>query len=473
MQKLKQNFIYDAVYQILVLLLPLITTPYIARVIGATGIGIYSYTSSIVYYFSIFALLGMNFYGNREVSKNRDDQSKLNKTFSSIYYLQLIITTIVITIYIIYLCFFNKQYQSIQLIQIIPLISVAFDINWFFCGMQEFKITVTRSAVIKLISFILIFIFIKTESDLWKYVLILASSTLLNQVILWPFLKGKVKFVQVGFKDIIKHMKPTLILFIPVIATSVYNIMDKIMVGNLTNVTEVGYYENAEKLLKVILSVISALCTVTMPQMTYLYKNKQYDEYYKVLNKSLTFTFFLIFPVIFGFLATADTLVKLYLGNGFMKSATLLKILCFSLLFSPITSIIRMQLLLPRSKDKENITSVVFGAIINLCLNFILIKKYAAIGASISTIIAELTVFCINLYYVKEEIQFKQKIYDIIPIFFKSLIMFIIVFIIGKFISYDLLKLTIQVITGISIYLILNIKYVKENVNIKSFFKKK
>lgn len=407
------------------------------------------------------------------MSKNRDDKEKLNYTFSSIYYLQLIITLLVTGIYIIYAFFIESSYFQIEMIQLLYMISVAFDINWLFCGLQKFKFTVTRSGIIKILSLILIFLFVKDESDLNKYIFILAGTTLLNQMILWPFLKKEVKFVKVSKKDILKHLKPTLILFIPVLATSIYKTMDKIMIGNMSNMSEVGYYENAEKMLNIIMSVIGALGTVTLPQMTYLYSKNNKDEFKKIFEKSIMFIFFIVFPVMFGFWATADDLVNIYLGNGFSESAILLKLLSISLIFSTVAAIVRMQLLIPRSKDKEYIVSVILGAIINFFFNMMLIGKYKAIGATIGTILAEAIVCIVQCYYIRKEINIKKLISKTIPFIVKSLVMFIVVVTVGNFIEDPIYSLIIQILIGVLLYGILNFSFIKENITIFKYKKNK
>lgn len=473
MNKLKSNFIYDSLYQVIVLIIPFITIPYVARTIGVDGVGIYSYTYSIVNYFMMFALLGMNTYGNREVSKCQDNKNELNKTFTEIYLLQFIITFIVLIIYVLYILLFDPPYLLVSIIQGIYLISVFFDINWLFCGLQEFKVTVTRSIFIKIITFISIFIFVKGQTDLWKYVLILSSTTLLNQIILWPFIKGRVKFTKVNIKDLKKHLKPTAILFIPVIATSIFKVMDKIMLGNFSSVTEVGYYENAEKMLNIILSVVSALGTVTLPQMTYLYSKGNFEEFKKVFYKSISFLFFIILPVIAGFLAVSYDLVFLYLGNSFIKSSYILNILSISLLFSPFASIIRMQILIPQSRDKQYIISVIIGAIVNFVLNIILIRLYNSIGASIATVIAEMLVFVVEYYFIKNEYNIFVEYKNIIRFILSSIIMYFVVLIIGFIIKCTILKLIIQIVFGIFIYFILNLKYILNSIDIKKIFKRK
>lgn len=470
MSKLKSNFIYNAAYQVLILIIPFVTTPYVARTIGAEGVGIYSYTYSIVSYFMMFALLGMNNYGNREVSKVKDNKEKLNKTFSGIYYLQLIITLVVSIVYIGYIAIIDKKYFTIEIIQILYLISVAFDINWLFCGLQKFKMTVTRSVILKVLNLILILVFVKNEGDLNKYIFILAFMTLLNQLILWPFRKKEVRFIKVSKKEIFKHLKPTIILFIPVLASSIYKTMDKIMIGRMSDMSEVGYYENAEKMLNIILSVIGALGTVTLPQMTYLYSKNNLDECLRIFKKSILFILFIVFPVIFGFIATADMLVLVYLGKGFSESAILLKVLSISLVFSSVAAIIRMQLLIPRGKDKEYTISILIGAVVNFIFNLIFIRKYGALGATVGTIIAEFLVFLFQCIAIRNDVTLKEYLPSVINFFIKSLIMFIIVYMIGKVMEQSVLTLAIQVIVGVLTYGIFNFKYIKKQLNIE--FKK-
>lgn len=462
MNKITKNFIYNAIYQILILLIPLITTPYVARNLGAEGVGIYSYTYSIVYYFMMFALLGMNNYGNREISKLSNDREKRNNVFSEIYYLQCFITIIIIGLYTVFIFFADKEYFIFFLINSLYIISVIFDINWFFCGLQEFKLTIIRSGIIKICTFIAILFFVRNINDLWKYIFILAFSTLFNQMILWPFLRGKVSFVKVKINNIFRHLKPTLILFIPIIAISIFRIMDKIMIGAIINVTEVGYYENSEKMLNILLSVIGALGTVTLPQMTYLYSQNKLDEYNQILKNSLQLTLFITFPTICGFLVIADDLITVYLGNNFFKSIILLKILSISLLFTPIANIIRMQILIPREKDKEYIVSVSLGAIANLFLNILLINKWNSIGASIATIIAEFIVFFVEIIYTYRYIDYKSIFKGVYKFFISSILMLICLFIIGKFINNMILRMIIQILSGIAIYFILNYSFIKD-----------
>ena len=183
----KNNFIYNVVYQILILIIPLITSPYLARVIGVDGVGTYSYTYSIVHYFMLFTLLGLNNYGNRAIAKVRDDKEKLSKTFWSIYIFQVIMGLSMLALYVLYVLVSNTSYKTLAIIEILFIISAILDINWLFFGMEEFKKTITRNTIVKILNVVLIFLLVKNSNDLWKYTLIMAGMTTIGQLILWGY----------------------------------------------------------------------------------------------------------------------------------------------------------------------------------------------------------------------------------------------------------------------------------------------
>lgn len=266
MNSVKKNFIYNIVYQLLIMVIPLITAPYLARVIGSAGVGTYSYTYSIVYYFMMITMLGVNNYGNRSIAKARNDRHQLSKTFWGIYLFQLALGILMLVLYLGFTFFFEVKYTKIALIQSLFIISAILDINWFYFGLEKFKITITRNAVLKILSVILIFGFVRHSDDLWKYTLIMSGTTVLSQFVLWTVIRKEIELVKISLHDITQHIKSNLVLFIPVIAVSLYKMMDKIMLGYLVNVTEVGYYENAEKIMNIPQTFIAALGTVMLPQ---------------------------------------------------------------------------------------------------------------------------------------------------------------------------------------------------------------
>ncbi len=467
----KKNYIYNVIYQVLILIIPLIISPYLSRVIGAEGIGIFSYTYSIVYYFMLLTLLGVNNYGNRSIAKVRDDKEKLSKTFWSIYLFQLIMGIIMLIIYFIYLFFFSVKYKQLFLIETIYIISTIFDINWFFYGLEEFKKTITRNTILKVSTLFLIIIFVKESNDLWKYALIMSLMTLLSQMILWPFIKDKINFVKIKVTDITKHIKPNLILFIPVIAVSIYKMMDKVMLGSMTNIKEVGFYENAEKIVNIPLTIISALGTVMLPRITNMVSKGQKEEVKKYINKSIEFVMFLSLAMSAGLIAVGYDFAPVFFGEEFKKTGILIMLLSVTLPFISFANVIRTQYLIPFEKDKLYTKSVIYGAIINLIMNAIFIPKYDSIGACFGTIAAEIFVMVYQLISIRREYNFDQAVKFSVPFLLTSIIMIELIYPIRYFISNKIIMLLIQIILGVIVYCLFNFKYIYQIVDLKKVLK--
>ena len=474
---IKKNFIYNFAYQVLVIILPLITTPYISRVIGPEGIGIQSYTYSIANYFVLFAILGISNHGNRSIAMVRDNDEKLNRTFSSIYLVQFIMSIIMIILYLLYSIFVVNDNRIIFIIQSIYIVSSLLDINWFFFGMEEFKLTVVRNIIIKIASALSIFIFVKKSNDLYLYSLILALGNLISQIVLWVYLKRYVKFVKVTKEEILTQIEPILILFIPVISISIYKIMDKIMLGSMSNMIEVGYFENSEKIMNIPLGFITALGTVMLPKMSNLYANGNESEGKKYIGLSLDFIMFISFGSMFGLIGVSPVLVPIFLGDKFINCINIVSMISVTIIFLAWANVIRTQFLIPRKKDKIYIVSTGIGAVVNLLINFLLIKKYGAIGATIGTIFAEATVCVYQSIMVRKELNIKvyikRSIFYIIP----GSIMCIVIRLLEKLLGQSIITGIIQIIVGGSLYIILCVIYMivlKNEIvinNIKSLLK--
>lgn len=472
MNQLKKNFLYSIMYQVLTILFPIITVPYISRVIGADGVGIFSYTYTLVYYFMTITMLGISNYGNRKIAKCRENKEELSKNFLSIYSIQLFMSIIMIIFYILYIIFFATEYKLFMLLQIFYLLSSTFDINWLFFGLEKIKLTIVRSAIVKIISIIGIFLLVKNKEDLNIYTIIMSGSTFISQAFLIFFLFKEIKLCKIKFSDIKPHIKPSIILFVPVIAMSFYKLMDKIMLGNLSTVIHLGYYEQAEKLINIPVSIITALGTVMLPRISNLVAKGEEKSISEYIRKSLNFTMFLTLPICFGLIAISNDFIPLFLGKEFQMSSILIYYLAPTLIFVSISNIIRTQYLIPKEQDKTYIISMIIGAIINLIINYLLIPKYNAIGACIGTIFAEFIVMIYHIIDVKKEIPIFKYLKESIPFLIKSIIMFSITMLIKLLDFNSAITIIIQVFTGILIYLILNLKYINNIIDIKSIFKK-
>lgn len=457
----KKNFIYNVTYQLLILIIPLVTMPYISRKIGSEGIGIYSYTYSIVYYFMIFAMLGLNNYGNRTIAKVRDNKEVLSKNFKEIHLLQILTSFTMLALYIPFILVFQRKYILISLIQALYILSCTFDINWFFFGLEQFKITVTRNTIIKLASLVLIFTLVKTKNDIWLYTLILSGSALLSQLLLWPFVVKNTIEVKIRLNDIYKHVRPCIKLFLPVIAITIYKVMDKTMIGIFSNISEVGYYENAEKIINVPNSIITALGTVMLPRMSNLYaKGSNEKGTKKVIEKSIKIIMFLSCAMCFGLIAISKNFSVLFFGKEFIKSGYIISYLAITIIFLSWGNVIRTQFLIPREKDKEYIVSAFYGALINFCMNIIFIPRFKSIGACIGTIAAEFVVMFYQTHAVRKELPISNYIRESLPFLIKAIIMFACVYSINYFKLPLIHTIILEITTGIIIYLALNFKYI-------------
>lgn len=454
---IKKNFLYSVFYQILNLILPLITTPYISRIMGAERVGIYSYSYSIASYFGLFILLGLSNYGNRTISKAKDDSENLSRTFWSIYTFQVIMAVIVMCVYIAYVLLLSSD-KMMAWIQLIYLISVVFDINWFFFGMELFKITVTRSTIIKILNVLCIFIFVNSSDDIYLYGLIIVIGTLISQLMLWPFLRRYIYFTKVSLNEVKSHIIPNIILFIPVIAISLYTIMDKILLGAMSTMEAVGYYENSSKLSIIPSVIVTALGTVMLPRMSNLIARGKHSEAKGYIQKSLIFSVMLSSSMAFGLSAVSKEFVPIFYGEGFEQCTVIISILVLSCIFASWGNVIRTQYLIPNSKDKIYIISVFMGAIMNVILNIVLIPNFQAVGAAIGTLFAQLAVCTYQTYMVRREISvyiyFKQSL----PLLLIGVFMYMVVVNI-PLISNNLITLIVKVLVGSIIYILLVIIY--------------
>ncbi|WP_318766560.1 oligosaccharide flippase family protein [Lactiplantibacillus carotarum] len=269
--QLIKNYLYNAWYQIFVIIVPLITTPYISRVLGSYGVGVNAYTSSIVQFFVILGGLGINLYGNREVAYVREDRQRLSRLFGEIELLRLLAIVICLVIFGVYLLT-DPQYRVQLILQAVLILATGLDISWLFMGQEDFKRIVLKNAVVKLVSVTLILWLVKTPEDLNWYILIISGSTLIGNLTLWGPLKRMVDWVPLKQLNWRRHFKPALVLLVPQVASQIYLVLNKTMLGQMVGVTATGYFDNSDKVVKLILSVVTATGTVMLPRVAATFK---------------------------------------------------------------------------------------------------------------------------------------------------------------------------------------------------------
>ena len=454
MKSIKKNYIYNLVYQILVLLAPLVTTPYVSRVLGAEPIGEYSYAYSIVYYFMLVAILGTSTYAEREISFCRDDRLKRSCRFWDLFFLRNITSLFSIAIYgiVVGVCFDNKM---MAIIVSLNIISVGLDTVWLFQGMEEFGRITLRDTCIKILTIGSIFLFVKKQEDIYLYALIMSLSPVLSALSLIPFLHQYVE--KIDFKKVkpFYDFKSIVSLFVPTIAISVYAMLDKTMLGIFTTTkVENGYYEQATKLSKTALTVVTSLGTVMIPRISYYFEKRQQQLIEKYMLKSYQFALLLGFPICFGMIGISDNLVPWFYGSGFEKVAMLLKVSGFLVIAIGLSNITGLQYLVPTKQQSKLTKSVCVGAVVNVILNAILIPKLYSVGAAIASVIAEFSVTLVQFMYVRKQINLRKVIKFGFKYFGASIIMLLVLQIENLVLYPGILATLVMVASGVMIYFI-------------------
>lgn len=467
-----KNYLYNVGYQVFLLIVPLITIPYTSRVLGSEGIGIHAFTNSIIQYFILFGSIGINLYGNRTIAYSRDSKEKMSKIFWEIAIVRIVFIAISYITFLVFLFFIN-EYKPFYLYQSILILAAAFDISWFFMGIEDFKKTVARNTLVKLISVVLIFMFVKKQSDLGLYILILSSSTLFCNLILWPYLKTLINKVSLKSLNIFQHVRPSLALFVPQIATQVYLILNKTMLGILTNVENVAFYEQSDRIVKMALAVVTATGTVMLPRVANVFSkgDRKKVEYY--LKTSFEFVTSISIPLAFGLSAIAPKFSVWFLGNEFRSTNVLISILSVVIVLIGWSNVLGTQYLLPTNQTRYFTASIIAGATTNLVINFLLINLFGVIGAVYATIISELVVTGTQLYFVRKTLNISSLYKGTWKYLLSAILMFGIVRWMNTILTGSLPNFLIEIFVGAVFYLIMLILLKANILNIvKQFIRK-
>lgn len=462
MNSLKKNFLYNSIYQILIFIIPLFMTPYLSRTLGENGIGLYSYSSSVAYNFVLFGLLGMEQYGNRTIAGSRSNKYELSKNFWNLYTVQLTSSVLAIGAYGLFLVL-DRQNKEIFWVQGIYVLAITVNINWFFWGTEEFKITVIRNLFIKLLSVGAIFLFVRNGRDTITYTFIMSFGLFISNLSVFPFLKRRIVFVKPTIREMSKHFKPNLVLFVPILATNIYKVIDKIMLGNISNLSEVGYYENAEKLTQIPIAMITALGTVMLPRISNLVSCNNFEESNRYMRQSVLFSVATTCSIGFGLMGISDSFVPFFFGNAFLRCIPLIHVLLPSCFFVGISNVIRTQFLIPLKKDSVYVKGIVFGTIVNFILNLFLLSKWGAMGAAFSTLLAEVIVFGYQCFKIRKKVHIFLYIRESIPLIILGVAMYIIVRSCRFANLSGVILIIVQILIGATIYIFGCLVYYKVN----------
>jgi O-antigen/teichoic acid export membrane protein len=412
---IKKNFAFNSAYQILNVIVPLITTPYLSRTIGASGNGVFTYTQSIANYFVLFAQLGITNYGVREIASCRDDRKTRSETFWNLFAMNLVVGIVVTVVYFLYAFTIGASRLLISLIWSLWVIGSVVDVTWLLNGCQEFKVPMVRNFCTRLAGMCFIFAFVHTENDTWAYVFAISLPYFINALLVWPFVQRYVNPVRPTWTKMLKHLKPNFMLFIPVIATSLYTLLDKVMLGGMAGMEQTGFYDYAEKISKMPLAIITALGAVVLPKMTEVIASDHRQEAVSLVRETMWFMQACAMALTFGIIAVAPEFVPIFFGAGYEECIPLMGILVLIIPLICASNVIGIQYLVPSHRDRGFTVSVLAGAGVNILINLFAIPTAGAIGTAFATVAAEASVLLVQAQLVRGELPLLQYLQDTLP----------------------------------------------------------
>ena len=405
MMKIKTNFIYSSILTVSNFLFPLLTFPYISRVLGVSNVGIYNWVGGIIQYFIIFSMMGIGIVGIREVAKNKNSQAELSKTFSSLLILTVLTTAISLLVLFVLMAIVPRfaMYHQMFYIGAANIFINLFLVEWFFKGIENFKYITIRSIIVKGLYVISVFIFVRNRQDYITYYLLTVSAVILNALFNWIYCR---KFVHFTFKiiNLKPFIKPFFILGIYLLFNSMYSTFNVAYLGFVGGTKEVGYYTTATKLYGILLAFFSAFTGVMLPRISALVAEKQFKEVDRLIGRSFEILYTFCFPIIIFFVFFAPQVIRIIAGAGYEGSILPMRIVMPLMIIIGTEEILIIQLLMPLNKDKAIFINSVIGAVVGILLAIILVRNFHSVGSSIVWVCSELSILISASYFVKKYI---------------------------------------------------------------------
>lgn len=398
---LKKNFLYSSILTTANYIFPLITYPYVSRILGVTNIGLYNFADSIINYFIMFSMMGIGIIGIREVATTQDDRNEKNKVFSSLFILNAVLTLLALAILII--CIFTvhdlRENKELMYVGVLKLISNLFLIDWFYKGLEKFKYITNVTLTIKMLYVVSVFIFVKESNDYTIYYLLCTLMITLNAIanFIYAF-----KYVKFDFKslNIRKYVKTNFVLGVYCFLTSMYTSFNVAYLGFVSNTTEVGYYATGTKLFSIIIALYSAFTGVVQPRMSSLLSENKFDEFIGLIKKSTDLLLTITVPAVLFTCAFSPEIIKIISGEGYEGAIIPTRIVMPLIFIIGYEQILVVQILTPLKKDRQILINSISGAMIGLILNLILVNKYASTGSAIVWVMSEITVLISAQHFV-------------------------------------------------------------------------
>lgn len=455
-----KNSVYNVAYKLLNVLFPLISATYASHIILAFGMGKVSSAQNIVSYFVVLAALGIPNYGIREISKVHDDDKAVSRVFSELILINFVSTIVCTILYFGVVNAIPKLEMDKVLYNMMGLTVVLniFNVDWYYQGKEEYRYIAKRSFMVKVISLAALFLFVRDAGDYICYaginILATAGNYLFNTCYLYK------KGLRITFKNlnITQHLKPVLILLCTTISIELYTLLDTTMLTFLCEEENVGYYANSMKVVKMLITLVTAIGGVLLPRLSYYYKKGKIDECSHIVNKVLSVMMFLFLPCGIGLMLTADLAVPVLFGESFIPAIITMRLAALLVYALGFSNLFGTQVLITFSGEKELLYCTLAGAVSNMILNMILIPMYAQNGATVASVISEGIVTLLTFGYSRKYIRYHLDKRFVEVSCVATVIMAGIMMEIKQLLSFsDILELVIVFVAGIVTYLCVNV----------------
>ena len=451
---LKRNFIFKVFYQVTAILVPLVTTPYLARVLGAGALGDYGYTYSIMTYFGLIAVFGFNVYGRREIARTRDNTQDKSKVFWEIMFAKAIpISTAIIAYLLVSMLAFNSYYWPLLFALAPSLVYHLFDTTFLPQGEENFQTVALRDFVIKLASVVCIFVFVHSPDDVWIYALAVSGSGFLSAFFMMLYARKRIARVPVKELRVFGHLKRSARFIIPTMAASIFLYIDKIMIQLITGSSvQVAYYEEALKIIVLMSGIVTSIGNVIEPRNANELKNNNYRGAKENILSGARYSFMLAIPMMLGIIAIAPIFCPIFFGEGFEGVTPILRIMAPLFILNVMNDLLGYEFLMPAGKEKTYSIIVLISAVVNIGLNCLFIYLFGALGASIGTLVSEAVKLVLLFYVSRRELSAYQFTGGLIKKLIAAGVMFIMIFSIVYFSSNSIIVLAGTTIFGACVY---------------------
>lgn len=455
----KKNLSFQFIYQVLILVLPLVLAPYLTRTLGDTALGVYSYSYSIGQIFVVLANLGISKYGQRIIAEKKGNVIELRKVYWSLFTVHAVVSAFVFAAYMVFAFACGGNDRVVFLLQGFYVLSAFFDITWFYYGIEKFNGVVIRNTIVKAAEFVLIFLFVKSPDDLWKYTMIMALSILLGMVVLLPPTFKYVKPIRFSFADCKMQISPLMVLFIASVATLLFTFFDKTLLGIFSTKENVAYYEYSNKIVLVPRTIATVISTVMYSRACVFISRNELSEAKKYRTFSLLFIYFISFASIFGLLSVGDLFVNIYYGESFLECVGIINMLSSTILIVALADVVRTQILIPMHKDKEYMIITIISAVLNVAVSMLLLGPLGVYGVVIGSILSETISLVLISLICRKQIDWKEAFVLAVPFVIIGIAMYFSVRLVTLFISDSLFTLLIEVLVGAFVYISLSAVY--------------